>query len=95
MRLSINLRALRMIEEALVPILRSRKDIRNMNLVVSFDSELANAVNIDTRYGALVIRTSPTLGRGYAYLIERPLTRGGQSFAWVAKPKVAAKEKRA
>jgi len=76
-------------------MLRSRKDIRNLNLFVSFDSELAKVPYINTRYGALAICTSPTLGKGYAYLIERPLTRGGHSFAWVAKPEVKAKKKRA
>lgn len=77
--------AQRLIEDKLSLMINSGKDIRNINLRVSHDSEIARLSSVETKYGTLLIRPGDRIPLGKCFLVEKPLTIGGIGIAWVNK----------
>lgn len=77
--------AMKMIDSALSPIIRSGKRLDSINLMVCRSSAIAELSNIETRFGSLKIVPGEYVPKGYSYLIEKPISRGGIGFAWVSK----------
>ncbi|QID16085.1 MULTISPECIES: hypothetical protein [unclassified Paenibacillus] len=74
-------------EHKLAPVVRSGKRIEAIRLMVSEEADIASRTDIGTAFGTLQIEASSAIPKGYAYLLEKPLTPGGISFAWVTKRK--------
>lgn len=75
------------IEIKLSYMIETGKRIENITLKVSPESEIAEYPAIETRFGILLIEPGEYIPKGYAYLIEKPLSHGGIGFIWVGKKK--------
>jgi len=81
----INANAIQYIESKLFLMIDSGKKIGNITLMVCPESEIAELSVVETRYGLLRIEPGERIPKGYAYLIEKPLSRGGLGFLWIGK----------
>lgn len=77
-------RALQMIEEALVPLIRSGRRIERIQLYVCPESKIAEVNEIHTRFGTVRIKKDDYARKGLAYLLEDPGMKG-RGFAWVSR----------
>lgn len=82
----MNPAVIKLIESRISPLISSGKSFKNIHLMVCPHSDIAKYPFIFTRYGSLIVRPGENIPKGYAYVIEKPLTRGGVGFAWVSKP---------
>ncbi|OPA77495.1 hypothetical protein BVG16_13660 [Paenibacillus selenitireducens] len=83
----VNSKAMLLIHRALTPIIHSGKKIDRIHMHVSQNSELSSISYIETQFGDLEIIVNPHIHKGFCYLIESPISRGGIGFNWVSKPK--------
>jgi len=88
MNSSVNMKALLVIHRAVAPMVNSGKAIDRIRMYVSAQAEVANYESIETQFGTLKIVASDYIPKGYCYVIEKPITKGGIGFNWVSKPKV-------
>jgi hypothetical protein len=79
--------ALKMIHEALGPIIAAGRSIDRIKLMVCPSSQMAEYRFIDLDYGRLWVVANQNLPKGYSYLIEDP-GKKGRGFAWVSQRKV-------
>ena len=82
----MNDKALKMIHDALRPLMRtgSKIEINRMKLMVCPTSRMAELEYIDTAYGRLRIAPGEYIPKGVSYLMEDP-GRAGRAFAWVSR----------
>jgi hypothetical protein len=81
----MNQRALQMIEDALLPLIRRGRRIERIKLIVCPDSEIALHKVVNTRFGQVQVKTDDFVYRGLAYLMEDP-GLPGRGFSWVSRP---------
>jgi len=84
----LNPQAMKMIEDALYPLIRKGCRIGKLKMHVSQDSKLATESTISTRFGPLRIKVNCYVPKGMAYIIEDRC----KGFSWVRKnPKTEKK----
>ncbi|MEF2247731.1 hypothetical protein V1L65_22525 [Paenibacillus sp. IITD108] len=83
-------KAMLLIESSLSSLIRSGKKINNLSLMVNRSSVISQLNEVNTRFGKLKVVPGEYIPKGYSYLIERPLSKGGISFKWVSKSPPAA-----
>lgn len=79
----LNLRALQLIENAFVKMLKSGCRSEHVSFVVYPQAEIASYKSVRTRYGEIRISSDGFLRKGLSYLIEDP-GRKSRAFAWVS-----------
>lgn len=82
----MNPRALKMIEDALEPLIRKGRKIERIQLYVCPDSPIAMFQQIQTRFGVLRVKPDDMTTKGLAFLLEDPGMRN-RGFAWVSRRK--------
>ncbi|ULO08918.1 hypothetical protein H1230_09160 [Paenibacillus sp. 19GGS1-52] len=85
----IHPKAVSIINDAIKPLLINGCKIESLQLYVCYQSEIAQHETIETEYGALSIRPSNYIPKGFSYVREDP----GQGFSWVTI--VQSKERKA
>lgn len=78
-------KAMQMINNALTPIIKSGKSIDRIKFMVCPTSPVAQEAIIETEHGLLLVVPGMYLKKGFSYLIESPISRGGLGFNWVSK----------
>jgi len=81
----ISAKALVIIENALIPLLRREKEVGHIDLIVSPESLISKLPVITTRFGQLKVVVSNYVPKGYSYLIERSPCKGNKGFNWITK----------
>lgn len=81
----MNPKALKMIEDALFPLIRNGRKIERIRLFVCPSSPISEEHWILTRYGKLRVHPDDMTKKGLAFLLEEP-GRCGRGFAWVSRP---------
>jgi hypothetical protein len=81
----IHPKAVQMIEDALVPIIKRGRPIERLQMYVSRESKLAEHTTIQTAFGELRIKLGEYVPKGYSYIMEDPGIPG-RGFGWVSKP---------
>ncbi|GBF73070.1 hypothetical protein PA598K_01355 [Paenibacillus sp. 598K] len=87
----MNERVIAYIEYKLRPMLKSGKHIGRLVLYVSRQADIAED-HIITKFGRLRVAVGEYIPKGYAYILEQPLSKGGLGFVWVTHPPQAIKE---
>lgn len=82
----IHPRAVSIINDAIKPLLINGCKIESLQLYVCYQSEIAQHETVETAYGALRIRPSYYISKGFSYV------RGEQWFSWVTI--IQAKERK-
>ncbi|QDA30236.1 hypothetical protein [Paenibacillus polymyxa] len=80
---SISFKALRLIDQALIPLIKSGCQIDKIKIVVAENADIAEHKAIHTSAGELRVEPSGLVPKGYAYLIEDAM----KGFAWVIRKK--------
>ncbi|WP_348622628.1 hypothetical protein [Paenibacillus polymyxa] len=78
---SISFKALRLIDQALIPLIKSGCQIDKIKIVVAADAVIAEHRTIHTSIGELRVEPTGLVPKGCAYLIEDAM----KGFAWVIR----------
>lgn len=84
-KFALHPKAEHLINTALHPLIKSGCHIADLDLHVSFNSQLSTQDSVITPYGYLGIKVSEYIPKGYAYIINKGGTQG--AFEWVMKGK--------
>jgi hypothetical protein len=87
MKSPISSKAMILIHSALIPIIKSGKKIERIKMFVSSEADISSFTSIMTQFGELKIVPDSYVPKGYSYLMEYPISKGGVGFNWVSKPK--------
>lgn len=77
--MAISPKAIRLIDRALAPLIKSGCDIDKIKMVAAAGTELVAQGSVETEFGKLRVEAGIRIPRGRAYLIEDRY----QGFTWV------------